>query len=70
MVAYGDVNFDTEIDAKDALEILKAAVGKITLTDIQKAASDVNGDSKIDAKDALLVLKKSVKKIDKFPVEE
>ena len=67
---YGDVNFDTEIDAKDALEILKAAVGKITLTDIQKAASDVNGDSKIDAKDALLVLKKSVKKIDKFPVEE
>ncbi len=69
-VAFGDLNGDTKIDAKDALEILKAAVGKVTLTDAQKVTADLNGDTKIDAKDALLVLRKAVDKIDKFPVEE
>ena len=68
-IPYGDVNGDEKVDAKDALEILKAAVDKITLTDEQKALADVNGDKAVDAKDALLVLRYAVKKIDKFPIQ-
>ncbi len=67
--AYGDVNGDDAVDAKDALMILQAAVDKVTLTEEQTMIADVNGDKAIDAKDALLVLQKAVDKIDKFPVE-
>lgn len=67
---YGDVNNDGKIDAKDALEVLKAAVGKGELTPTQQVLSELNGDGQINAKDALLILKRAVKKIDRFPVEE
>ncbi len=67
---YGDVNKDGTVDAKDALEVLKGSVGKITLTPEQKQCAELNGDQKIDAKDALLILKRSVNKITKFPIEE
>ncbi len=67
--AYGDVNGDDAVDAKDALLILQAAVDKAELTREQTAVADVNGDSAIDAKDALLVLQKAVDMIEKFPVE-
>ena len=59
---YGDVNQDTKIDAKDALQVLKYAVDKIDLTEIQKKAANVNKDDAINAKDALEILKKSVNK--------
>ena len=66
---FGDVNFDNQINAKDALDILKYSVSKIELTTEQKTCADVDGNSGINAKDALEVLKFSVNKIDKFPVE-
>ena len=49
--------------------MLKAAVGKATLTNEQRVLANVDGDGAINAKDALLILKKAVNKIDKFPVE-
>ncbi len=65
----GDVNGDTKVDAKDALEVLKAAVGKVELTDAQKLVAEVDGQEGINAKDALQILKYAVKKIEKFPIE-
>ncbi len=68
-VHLGDVYEDGSIDAKDALEVLKFAVGKTMLTEKQQKAAEVIGDSGIDAKDALEILKFSVGKIFKFPIE-
>ena len=68
-IAYGDVNGDESINAKDALEVLKAAVNKITLNEEQKLSADVNEDEAINAKDALEILKYAVSKpsaLDKF----
>ena len=68
-IAYGDVNGDESINAKDALEVLKAAVNKITLNEEQKLSADVNEDQAINAKDALEILKYAVSKpsaLDKF----
>ena len=67
---YGDVNGDGKIDAKDALAVLKSAVGKLTLTGEQQVLAELNADGNVDAKDALLILRRAVEKIDKFPVEE
>ncbi len=68
-LTLGDLDGNKTIDAKDALMILKAAVGKLELTETQTLAAELNGDSIIDAKDALLLLRYAVKKIDKFPIE-
>lgn len=64
---FGNVNGDTKIDAKDALELLKSTVGKTTFTEDQVFLGEVTADGVIDAKDALAVLKKSVGKLDVFP---
>lgn len=61
--APGDLDKDGYYTAKDALEILKKAVGKGNLTPGQEAAANVNQDAKIDAKDALVVLKRAVGKV-------
>ena len=66
----GDVNEDGKIDAKDALDVLKASVGKLTLTETQALAAEVDGKEGINANDALQILKYSVKKITKFPIEQ
>lgn len=50
----GDVNYDGNINATDALEVLKHAA-KITTIDATYA--DVSRDSRIDATDALWILK-------------
>ena len=63
---FGNVNTDTAVDAKDALELLKRAVGKVTFTANQAFYGDVNADTKIDAKDALDVLKFAVQKLAAF----
>ncbi len=65
---YGDVTMDQEVNASDALAVLKAAVGKLNLNEIEKKAAEVNGDNTINAGDALLILKFAVKKITTFPV--
>ncbi len=68
-IPYGDVNGDKAVDAKDALQVLKSAVGKIELTEAQQKAAEVDGSDGINAKDALQILKYAVKKINKFPIE-
>ncbi len=67
---HGDVNADEAINAKDALEVLKAAVSKITLTEKQGYAADVTNDSEFNAKDALMILQFSVGKRLNFPSQE
>ncbi len=63
----GDVNEDKEVNAKDALEVLKFAVGKTTLSGEAQLRADVNLDDKINAKDALDILKYAVGKLPGFP---
>ncbi len=67
-VKYGDIDANQAIDAKDALLVLRSAVGKIRFTTIQWNVANVNGDKTIDAKDALLILRYSVGKIKEFSV--
>ncbi len=69
-IPYGDVNGDEKIDAKDALMVLKASVGKIALTEEEALVAEVDGKEGINAGDALQILKYSVQKIDKFPIEK
>ncbi len=68
-IPLGDSNFDAQVNATDALAILKKAVGK-PVSPFYEEVSDLNGDEGIDAKDALLVLRFAVGKIDRFPIEE
>ncbi len=68
VLAYGDLNGDKKVDAKDALVILKASVKKVELTEAQLAVADAYQDGKLDAKDALYVLRFSVKKEASLPV--
>ena len=65
---YGDLNFDNQINVKDAVEVSKYTVNKITFTDVQKKTADVNGDGSIDVKDATLIQKYGIKLVDTFPV--
>ncbi len=69
-VKLGDVNGDTDINAKDALEVLKFAVAKTVLDQTQQTAAEVVGDDDINAKDALEILKYAVGKITQFPIEK
>ena len=66
----GDVNEDKEVNAKDALEVLKFAVGKTVLSQEAQLRADVNLDDVINAKDALDILKYAVGKITGFPQRE
>ena len=68
-VRYGDVNEDGAVNAKDALQVLKFAVNKTTLSETQQTAAMVTKDEEINAKDALEILKYAVGKIDLFPIE-
>ena len=68
-VLLGDVNGDQKVDAKDALLVLKASVGKEKLASQQEAAAEVDGKEGINAKDALEILKYTVGKINKFLIE-
>ncbi len=64
---YGDVNLDRKIDAADALAILKAAVAKTVLNELQAVVANVNADNSINAVDALLVLQFAVHKLTELP---
>lgn len=61
--AKGDVNGDGRVNAVDAMLVLRAAAGLITLTDAQSAAADVNNDGGVDSTDARLILGYSIGKI-------
>ena len=56
-VLLGDVNQDNEINAKDALEVLKHAAKIVTLEGDALTAADANKDGSINAQDALAILK-------------
>ncbi len=58
----GDLNGDGRVNAGDALNVLRAAVGKTTLTAQQRLAADMNRDGAVNAVDALLILRKAVGK--------
>lgn len=58
----GDVDENGAVNAKDALQVLKAAVGKITLTPFAARLADCNGDGLVNAKDALEILRYTVGK--------
>ena len=63
----GDLDGDTEITAKDAAYVLKAATGSVT--DYNDAIADVDGDGSVTAKDAALILKYATGSIDSFPAD-
>jgi len=60
---FGDINYDGVVNTSDARMILQSIVGKLQLSDAQKALADVNKDSKIDTADARIVLQVIVGKL-------
>ena len=67
---FGDINDDSKIDAKDALQMLRASVGKAELDNAKVYVADVNIDGSVNAKDALMVLQFAVNKRQDFPVDQ
>ena len=58
LIVSGDVDGDGNCTALDAVTILKAVIGEITLESYEKkAAADVNGDGWVRADDAVAILK-------------
>lgn len=55
-VHYGDPSGDKAIDTTDAIMVLDAFVGNITLTEEQTACADVNKDNAVDTSDAIYIL--------------
>ncbi len=72
VVIYGDITGEGKVNAKDALLVLKYAVGKpegslANASSEAFAIADVNEDGTVNARDALEILKKSVRKPVDFP---
>ncbi len=67
---YGDVDGNGTINASDALQVLRHAVGKTRLNGEQQTLADVDADDAINASDALMILKRAVGKLSIFPVED
>ncbi len=67
---YGDVNQDGQVNAADALAVLKFAVNKQDFTPEEEKLGEVSADKVINAQDALLILQYAVGKIEKFPIED
>lgn len=55
------------VTANDAALVLKASVGKETLSNHQELAADVNSDGRVNEADASLILQMAVQKITNFP---
>ncbi|MFZ4456332.1 MAG: leucine-rich repeat protein [Bacteroidales bacterium] len=78
IIAYGDVDYNQEVEAYDAAIILQKSVGLDPILPgispkwdvFRTSVADVDGNRIFTAYDAGLVLKKSIDLIDKFPVEE
>ncbi len=66
---YGDVDMDDRVSVYDALLVLDASVGAVTLEEYQKYLALVNGENEISIYDALAILDYAVGKIEAFPVE-
>lgn len=59
----GDVNADGQVSVSDVRLALRAAVGKITLSDAQRLAADVTGDGQVSVSDVRRILRYAVGKI-------
>ncbi len=64
VIKLGDVSGDGMVDAKDALRILKYAIGQYEIKNEYFTASDIDKNGVVDAKDALRVLKNSIGEFD------
>lgn len=62
----GDVNNDGNIDAKDAVLVLRYAAKLTDLNSQQQLSADVNADGAIDAKDAVKILRYAAELITSF----
>ena len=62
----GDVNSDGEVQAVDALRVLRFLADQVELSSTEKLAADVNHDTKIEAVDALRILRYIAGQIEKF----
>jgi len=69
LLNYGDVNEDGSVGVDDAILILQARVGLVTLTQTQQITADVNGDGDVTTFDAYLVMRYAAGIIEVFPVE-
>lgn len=56
----GDLDHNGEVDAKDALQVLKNSVKLISLDEADTEIADLNQDNVVDVDDALLMLKIAV----------
>ena len=54
----GDANLDGMINTGDAVQILRAVVDLVSLTDEQKAVADIDGNGKINTGDAVVILRR------------
>ncbi len=63
----GDTNNDKDVNAKDALDVLKYSVGKGFFDQKQMFAADVDYNNEYNAKDALMMLQYAVGKRTEFP---
>ena len=62
-VVAGDVDGNGQVNAKDALRVLRYSVGKIQFTPTEFTAADFSQSQKVDAVTALNILKFSVGKL-------
>ncbi|MBP3327617.1 MAG: dockerin type I repeat-containing protein [Clostridia bacterium] len=62
----GDVNSDGRINSNDALLVLQASTGLLTLSDNQKKFAEVTNDGKVNSSDALKILQFATGKLTKF----
>ena len=53
----GDLNGDNKVNTADAVVVLKASAGMITLDEQQTKSGDCNGDGTVNTADAVLILK-------------
>ncbi len=65
----GDVNNDGDVDAGDAMMVMRYVVQLIDLTTSERSAADVNGDGRISAGDAVLLLRYDAGLITTFPAQ-
>jgi hypothetical protein len=66
---WGDVDGDGDVDATDALTMMRFVMDLIPEEEICAGQCNVNGDDDYSLVDALLIMRKVMGLIDSFPVE-